>query len=513
MHVAVVDIGSISVHGLVVRIDGDLRCHVIDRVKELARLGESVARGGRLDEDTTERAIRAVTAVRRLAERRGVQRILAVATNAVRVAENGDAFLQEVHARTGIHVRLISGSEEARLVWRAVLEEHARDDDPLLVVDLGGGSADFAMGTGRLLHWTESLDLGVQGLRARFLPDGEATPDRLRDVEQHVRASLRPVTERLARRAPRRVVVTAGSAAAVLRVLRAAGSADHDALPLKAVVELERELATLPREKRLLLPGVEAERADLVVPAVTFFRVLCELIGVDELEVSEAGIREGLVREFIDAHGPEIQWELTEPNARRRAVLQLAERLGYDALHAHHVARLTVTLFDETRQVHGLDEGARELLEYAAFLHDVGYVVNEKSHHRHTEYLVLHGLNGGFAEREVRIIAAIGRYHRKASPKGSHENFRSLAEEDRDLVRRAAAILRIADALDRSHTRCVGGLTAAAGDGALTVTVQAEGPADVELGAARRKASLFEEVFGLRVEVGLADRATEDSAR
>lgn len=501
MNIAVIDVGSNSVHGLVVRVGGDLRPHVLDRAREMVRLGESVARTGRLDEAAMVHAIDAIRGLRRLAERRGADRILAVATNAVRVAENGGAFLQEIYSRTGVHVRLISGAEEARLVWRAVREELPDEDRPSLVVDLGGGSADFAFGSGRQLAWTESLDVGVQRLVSRFLPAGETSSDTVRAIEEHVRPRLRVVLDRLRRRKAERVVVTAGSAAAVERILAARGGSPPDTLPFKSLLALEEELAQIPRDERALLAGIEQERVDLVVPAVTFFRLLAEVAQVEELKVSEAGLRDGIVLEYLDAHGTEIQWELTEPNARRRAVLRFAERLGYDAAHAHHVAVLSVQLFDATSALHKLDEPLRELLEYAAFLHDVGYAVNERAHHKHSEYLVLHGLDGGFTEREVRIIAAIGRYHRKGPPKEAHENFAALDDEDRERVRKAAAILRIADGLDRTHTRAVRRLAAVAGEETVAIEVDAEGPADVELWAARKKAGLFEDVYARRADI------------
>jgi exopolyphosphatase/guanosine-5'-triphosphate,3'-diphosphate pyrophosphatase len=207
------------------------------------------------------------------------------------------------------------------------------------------------------------------------------------------------------------------------------------------------------------------------------------------------------VLDYLDRHGAELQWELTEPNERRRAVVRLAERFHYDAAHAHQVARLAVDLFDATQDLHGLDEPARERLEYAALLHDIGYAVAEKAHHKHSEYLVLHGLEGGFTEAEVRSIAAIARYHRKGGPTKEHANWASLDKAEREAVRRAAALLRVADGLDRSHNRVVASLRAKVEPGALRVELEGDDDMDLELWAGRRKADLFEEVFARKVEL------------
>lgn len=497
MNVAVVDIGTNSIHMLVVRVDADLQFHVIDRAKEMVRLGERTFETGRLDEETRRRALDALMRFRRLAEKRGVDRYLAVATSAVREAENGGAFLQEVLEATGIHPRVISGSEEARLIFKAVQSSLPLDEEPILVADLGGGSLEFACGSSRQLHWCTSLKLGVQRLEGVALADGEATPDTRRAVDELLARELAPIANRAEERKVKRCFVTSGSASAVLKLLRARGDASESrpSIPRKALAALDDEVAAMPRDKRLALPGLEPARADLVVPAIALFRRLADALSVDELHVSDRALREGVVQDFLDTHGAELQWELTEPNARRRAVLRFAERYHYDAPHAHHVAHLAERLFDDLRDFHGLGEDALELLEYGALLHDVGYVVAEKSHHKHTEYLVLHGLVGGFTEREIRMIAAIGRYHRKAEPEKSHENFASLGDEDREAVRKLASLLRLADGLDRSHGRAVGDVRARVTAEAVELEVVAEETADLEVWAAKRKSGLFEDTF------------------
>jgi exopolyphosphatase / guanosine-5'-triphosphate,3'-diphosphate pyrophosphatase len=501
VNVAVLDIGTNSIHMLVVRIDADLKAHVLDKAKEMVRLGQGTFETGRLDEATQQRALGTLKGFARLAQKRGAQRILAVATSAVREADNGGTFLQEVYSETGIHPKIITGAEEARLVFKAVQSAMPLDETPVLVVDLGGGSVEFACGSSRGLLWTSSLRLGGQRLETMALEKGEPSPERRTLLRAALAAEIAPLAARAKASGVKTCYLTSGSAVATLKLLRerAEAKSDDERVSRKALVSLDEELARTPAEKRRQMPGLEPSRASQIVGAVAFFRELADGLGLDELAVSDRGLREGLVQDFLDQHGAEIQWELTEPNARRRAVLSLAERLGYDAAHAHHVAHLALSLFDATAPLHGLDEQARELFEYGALLHDVGYAVAEKAHHKHSEYLVLHGLQGGFSEEEIRAIAALARYHRKAGPKESHENWAAMTRPTRDLVERAEGLLRIADALDRSHARVVAGAEARIGEAALDVTVRVTGPAELEMWAAQRKAEWFERAYGMPV--------------
>ncbi len=501
MNVAVIDIGTNSIHMLVVRIDADLKAHVLDKAKEMARLGKGTFETGRLDEATQQRALNTLKGFARLAQKRGAQRIVAVATSAVREAENGGAFLQEVYSETGIHPRIITGAEEARLVFKAVQSAMPLDESPVLVVDLGGGSVEFASGSSRMLQWASSLKLGVQRLESLALHEREPTPEGRQRLRATLASELAPIAAKAKAQGIKTCYVTSGSAAAVLRILRERGEAkaDDERLPRKALAQLDDELASMPAEKRRQMPGLEPSRADLIVGAAAFFRALADELGLDHLTVSDRGLREGLVQDFLDQHGAEIQWEITEPNARRREVLRFAEKLGYDAAHAHHVAHLALALFDATFPLHGLDETTRELFEYGALLHDVGYAVAEKGHHKHSEYLILHGLQGGFSEEEVRVIAAIARYHRKAAPKASHENWAAMGAPSRDVVEKVEGLLRLADALDRSHARVVPRVEAEIGEASLDVTVHVNGPAELEMWAAQRKVEWLERAYSIPV--------------
>jgi len=496
MNIAVVDIGTNSIHMLIVRLDADLTPHVIDKAKEMVRLGQGTFEQHRLDEKTRARALDALVRFRRLADRRGVEEIIAVATSAVREADNGGAFLQEVHRVTGIHPRLIPGVEEARLVFAANRRTLPADGHHL-VVDLGGGSAEFAVGTRHSMAWAESEPLGVQRMSAMILRDGEVDSRGLEAARRSIASRMAPIAARASAAGIGEVVVTSGSAGSFLKMARARGDADADGQTLtRATVRaLAQELYECKAAERAKLPGLDRNRRDLVLGAAVFFETLMSSFDIERMRVSERALREGLLEDFVARRADDLQWELTEPNLRRRAVLRLGERLHFEAGHAQQVAFLAGRLFDQMRDLHGLDEAAGEWLEYAALLHDVGVAVNARGHHKHSEYLVLHALPGPFTPAEVQIVAAIARYHRKAEPRASHANWAGLGPAQQAIVARAGAILRLADGLDRSHAHAVYDVHVHDDGSTVTLDLEAGGPVELEMWATLRKGGWFRSLF------------------
>lgn len=510
MKLAVWDLGTNSVRFLIARVERDFRFQVLDRSKEMVRLGRGTFETGYLDEATRNRAVEALVRFRRIADGHGVEHFLAVATSAVREALNGMVFLQEVHEKTGVRVRIISGRDEARFVFRAVQDLLPKDETPAVVIDLGGGSAQFAVGTARELSWCESIPLGVQRLESIAVKDGEVTHASSEALRGILARELAPIAERIRSFDPSYGFVTSGTGVAVLRILRAQGEiADSGPrVTVERIRALDEKLSRLLGSDRANLPGLEPERMDLIVGGVAFLRVLVDQIHLDALEVSELALRDGVLLSWLDHKAVEVDREDAEGNARRRMALQFAEGFNYDAPHAQHVARLAVLLFDDLRALHGLEDDDRELLEFAALLHDVGFVVSEKGHHRHSEYLILNGLTG-FSDIEVRRIAAIARYHRKGGPKSSHTNWAGLDGESREKVRKASSLIRIADGLDRGHLQTVTGLRARVGDGGMRVELQAREDAELEIWAAEKKSDLFVETFAMPVEFVHVLTATE----
>jgi exopolyphosphatase/guanosine-5'-triphosphate,3'-diphosphate pyrophosphatase len=277
-----------------------------------------------------------------------------------------------------------------------------------------------------------------------------------------------------------------------------------NALRVKAAaVERARDLIVRrDRKRRLRIPGLERRRVDIIVPGAVLIAWVMRAVGARELTVCDWAVREGIILDWVRRHGRDIAESDATADVRRRAVLHLARRFDYEAAHAQQVARLAGMLFDQTRPLHGLGNRERIWLEEAALLHDVGNHVTHTSHHRHSYYLIRNGELMGIEPDEIGLIATIARYHRKGGPKEKDEEMQALAERLRPYVVPLAALLRIADGLDRSHFGLVRDLKVSRRGKTVTIRAAADGrDAELELWAARRKADVFERAFGVRTRI------------
>jgi exopolyphosphatase/guanosine-5'-triphosphate,3'-diphosphate pyrophosphatase len=271
----------------------------------------------------------------------------------------------------------------------------------------------------------------------------------------------------------------------------------------KQIRRIRKEIVALNLEKRLHVPGLEPRRADLAVAGAILLDEILRRLGATEITLCDLSLREGLVLDYISRHRKEIAQADRYPDVRRRSVFELAERCNYWPEHSQHVARLAVGLFDQTRAIHGLTDREREWLEYAAILHDIGVHISYEGHHKHSYYLVKNGDLRGFEPDEIEAIALIARYHRQATPKRRHDGFAGLPGRTRRTVRTLAAILRLAESLDRSHAQTITGFELHdRGDDDL-LQLRTTGDAELELWAATRHAAPFERMTGkpLRLEV------------
>jgi exopolyphosphatase/guanosine-5'-triphosphate,3'-diphosphate pyrophosphatase len=262
------------------------------------------------------------------------------------------------------------------------------------------------------------------------------------------------------------------------------------------VRRLRKELVALDLERRLRVPGLEPRRADLAVAGAVLLDTIVRRLDASSVTLCDLSLREGLVLDYIARHRKEIVQAGRYPDVRRRSVIELAERCNYWPEHAQQVARLAVSLFDQTRAVHGLTDREREWLEYAALLHDIGVHISYERHHKHSYYLIKNGDLRGFEPEEIDVIALVARYHRQATPKRRHELFADLGRKRRRTIRTLSAILRLAEGLDRSHQQTVTGVELHdRGDDAL-LQVRTSGDAELEVWAAARHAAPFERLMG-----------------
>ncbi|MBM3777642.1 MAG: Ppx/GppA family phosphatase [Acidimicrobiia bacterium] len=505
MRLAAIDIGTNSVHMLIVRVRADLSFEVVDREKAMVRLGAGGLGGRKLSADAMHAGLEALSRFTRLAEAHRVDQILAAATSAAREAENGGEFLSRIRHATGIRPRVISGAEEARLIHLAAVYGVDVGGGRAVVLDVGGGSVEITLGTATSIQLARSFKIGVIRLTERFVHSDPVTRGDERRIEQQVVQEVGRHVEQVVAAGFDRVIGTSGTILGLGAVASAAATGTppdelrNRRIPARQIRRLRRDVATRNLEQRLAMPGMDPKRADLIVTGAIVLDTLLRLLGAEELTLCDLALREGLVLDYIGRHRRQIAHADRIPDVRRRSTIELAERCNYHVDHAHQVARLALALFDQTRAVHGLGEREREWLEYASLMHDIGVHISYARHHKHSQYLIKNGDLRGFHPDEIDVMALVARYHRRAEPSRDHPEYGRLSPPLRRTVRTLAAIVRLAEGLDRSHSQVVSGVEVVERNAALELRLTTTSDAELEIWAAHRQAGPFEAAIGRAV--------------
>jgi exopolyphosphatase/guanosine-5'-triphosphate,3'-diphosphate pyrophosphatase len=504
MKIAAIDIGTNSIHMIIVRIGSDLSFEVIDREKDMVRLGASGLEGGELSPAAMAVGLQTLAKFRRLAESHGVDEVIAAATSAVRESSNGGDFIAEVHRATGIRVRVISGTEEARLIHLAAAYATGIGARTGVVIDIGGGSVEITAGTSARMQVGRSFKLGVIRLTEKFVTtDPLAARDERRMIKA-IRKDTRGFLTQLRRKGFDRVIGTSGTIQ-MLGQLAAGrvqpGDIRNLRVSARALQRVRQALTQRTLDDRLKMPGLDPRRADLAVAGAVLLDTLLAELRAPHLSLCDFALREGLVLDYARRNRAQIQRADRYPDVRRRSVISLAERCQYIAPHAQQVARLSLQLFDQLRDEHGLGAQAREWLEYAAYLHDIGVHISYERHHKHSYYLIKNGDLRGFEPSEIEIIALVARYHRQNLPKKSHDGFRTLDRTARRTVKLLAALLRLSEGLERSHAQVITALRVrrpapGATPQAVHIRLRAAGDAELEQWAAQRHVTALAEWLG-----------------
>lgn len=515
---AAVDIGTNSMHLVVARIAEHGGFEMLTTEKDMVRLGQG---GGEMKELAPDAMDRGVASLARLAEVAGSfgeAELVAVATSAVREATNRAEFIERVRREVGVQVEVITGYEEARLIHLGVLQALPVFDQRLLVIDIGGGSTEFCVGKGGKVIEARSMKLGAIRLTQRFFPgidDGDGSVDReaVDDCRNYVRSALAPVAHDLGGHQPEISVGCSGTISTIATMALAERGDKPRQLngatfTADDVHTLADELASSSAKQRGNRSGLDEKRVDIIVAGAILLDEILSAFDIAEVTVSDYALREGVL---FDRFGRAAGQELSD--LRRTNLLRLAHQLDPDPLHAEHTAMLATALFDRTMRLHGLGDEARELLDAAAIVHNVGLSISHSSHHKHTYYVVRHSEQlTGFTEHEIELIAVIARYHRKSRPKSKHDEFSALSSKDRRLVEILAGMLRIAIGLDRRHGGVVRSVRATVDDDTLAIEPigerredengeQMTPDLDVEIYAARERSDLLADALAVNVRI------------
>jgi exopolyphosphatase/guanosine-5'-triphosphate,3'-diphosphate pyrophosphatase len=514
MRLAAIDIGTNSIHMIVVKVRPDLSFEIIDREKDMVRLGAGGLDGRSLTPTAMAAALQTLAKFKRLAESHKVDEIVAAATSATREADNGGDFIAEVDRLTGIKIRVISGTEEARLIHLAAGYGVDIGGSTGVVIDIGGGSVEVTLGTATHLALGKSFKVGVIRLTERFVKSDPLSKHDERRLTKHLSREMGAYLDQIAARGFDRVIGTSGT---ILSLGALASSSSEGAVALeelrnrrvsaKALHRLRKKLTSLSLEERLAVPGLDPRRADLSVGGSVLLDTIVRRLGADEFTLCDLALREGLVLDYIHRNSARIRKVERYPDVRRRSVIELGERCGYWAEHAQQVSSVALAIFDQTRSVHGLGDRERDWLEYGALLHDVGVHISYERHHRHSYYLIKNGDLRGFDPQEIEVIALVARYHRQGTPKKSHEGYGDLRGSRRKAVKALAAMVRLAEGLDRSHSQALVGIDLYPRGDDYLARLRTNGDVELELWAAHRHVAPLEEILGkpIRFEVAAGD--------
>jgi exopolyphosphatase/guanosine-5'-triphosphate,3'-diphosphate pyrophosphatase len=517
VRIAAIDLGSNSFHLVIVEVSGSGAFQVVDREKEMIRLGARTLSRGRLPAEAIRRGLETLRRYRRVAEMHRVDKILAVATSAIREASNGEDFLEQVGRAIDVWPKAISGEEEARLIYLAALHSIHLEGRRALVVDIGGGSLELAVGVGSRLEQRYSEKLGVLRLTERYVHSDPLSAKEETRLQAHVRDVVEGSAAAVREAGFECVIGTSGTVLALgalaheMETGRRAQSLHHLTVQAATLRAVRKRLIAADWRDRVRWPAVNEERADIIVPGAVLLDTVLDLLGARELILCEWSLREGILLDYIHSHPRTLARAEAYPDVRRRSVAALAERCDSDEAHGRHVAALALALFDGTRRRHGLGTRERALLEYAALLHDVGHHISYPGHHKHTYYLIKNGDLRGFTPEEVEIVANVARYHRRGHPSKGHAGYGALPKATRRAVRLLAGMLRIADALDRGHRQVVTAVRVREREGTLRLRCEAGGDCELELWGVPRRSQLLEEVLGVKVRADVAGTAAQDA--
>jgi len=504
---AAIDIGTNSFHLIIAEVDTNTgKFNILGREKENVRLGSGSTDMKHLGKDAMDRGIEALKKFAALADSAGAP-VRAIATSAVREAVNQHEFIMRARVEAEIRVEVASGIEEARYIYLGILQSVPVFDKSVLMIDIGGGSTEFLIGKGRDIYYDNSLKLGAIRLTERFFGEKETESKSVKRCREYIKGFMTPVTRESGKFNFEIAVGSSGTITNIANIINVKKGGEPDA-KLNNFVFTKDELNGAVSEileaknlkQRLKIPGLDPERADILPAGAILLEQIFKELKIKEMMISEFALREGILldtieKEFIVKDKDHLS------NIRYNSVMHLAENFRIEKEHSAHVTMLALKIFDETKKLHKLGGAEREYLEAAAILHEVGCFVSHSQHHRHSYYIIRNSDMPGFTENEKEIIANAARYHRKSHPKLKHPDYAKLTGDEQLVVRKLAAILRIADGLDRSHTSSIKELKISLEENKI-IFEPSGNPENIELEiwGAESKKKLFEEVFGVEVE-------------
>lgn len=523
--IAAIDIGTNSLHIVIVKIEAALPSFtIVAREKETIRLGDRNLITGELKPEIMNKAMACLGRFKTIAYSLGVTSIVAVATSAVRESPNGKEFLHQIETQVGLTVDLISGPEEARRIYLGVLSGMEFNNQPHIIIDIGGGSTELILGDSEEPRSLTSTKIGAVRLTGELVNSDPITETEFKYLQAYARGMLERSVEEVQGKLKigdfPRLIGTSGTIETIATIHAreklglVPSTLNGYQFSLQDLRTWVIRLRRMTNIERAAIPGIPEKRSEVILAGAVILQEAMTLLGVESLTVCERSLREGVIVDWMLTHGFIDNRLRFQSSIRQRSVLKTAKKYQTNLEHGDRVAAFALSIFDQTQaQIHNWGANQRQLLWAAAILHNSGHHVSHSSHHKHSYYLIRNSELLGYNETEIEIIANIARYHRKSPPKKKHENYRNLLhKEHRTMVNQLSAMLRLAVALDRRQIGAISHIQCEYQPNfqefkMLIFPSSIEDECGLEMWSLDYKKGVFEEEFGLRFVAKLMNTA------
>ena len=498
-NIAAIDIGSNAMRMVIGCAGYDGKLDMIENLRLPVRLGQDVFSSGQIGEETAQLAVDAFIRFRKVADDHEVKKIRAVATSAMREAGNSDLLCGRILHTTGINIDIISGDEEARLIHLAVAKAINLKSKRAMLIDIGGGSVEVTLSQGGTILSTESYNMGT----VRLLQKLSNKPTRLsfdKLVREYAEAAKRRIEREIGHKKIELCIGTGGNIEEMGALRKRLFKRDSDqVITLEELEKLIGTLGSMTVKERMRKFKLRPDRADVILPASIVLHMISQEAHVQEVKIPNVGLKDGILLDLAQSLNREMH--LSPREQVWTSAMRLGEKYQFDAEHSNLVSFLAGSLFDQTQSLHNLERENKLLLEVAALLHDIGHFISTVDHDKHAYYIMQASPLIGLTERQTSIVSNVMRYHRKTMPSVQDENFRAMSPKDRLTITKLSALLRLADAMDVSHTMRVNAVKITQVKNKWRLKLSGEGGLSLEVWALEKRRSLFQEVFGMKLEI------------
>ncbi|MBK9332466.1 MAG: Ppx/GppA family phosphatase [Ignavibacteria bacterium] len=510
-NIAAIDIGTNSFHLVIAKIDSKNRFKILTKSKEVVRLGDSSNDMKYISAESVERGVDVLKRFKLICESYHAE-IIAVATSATREALNQNEFKSRVFEETGIEINVVSGYEEARLIYLGILQSLEIFDRKILLIDIGGGSTEFLVGHSGEVKYANSVKIGAVRLTKKFSLDKRSEKNKIKDSRIFTRNIINQVVRALENEDYEMVIGSSGTILSIAGIIKSENLNEDEAeanlngfiikkKPLLNAMEKIYDAETVSDRSRI--SGLDPKRYDIITAGSIILEQIFSELKIEKMTVSSYALREGIIMNYIQQNRSGDDF-MNFKNVRFNSIIHLCELTNFEREHSYKVMENAKVIFDSVSKATALDSDDREFLEAACLMHDIGYHISPASHHKHSYYLIRNADLMGFNDKEIEIIANTARYHRKSFPKIKHDAFAKLDPESQIKVKKLSGILRIADALDRSHKGVIENFSVLLENKTVNINITScTSDPSLELWGAEQRKQLFEESFGLKVNFNL----------